>query len=109
MEMQHDNWIAQAYQHWKEHQPKRVKALTKAGTLGPALKAAAADTSRNLESLRNEGCRPELGVGDGQGAAPVPSGGAGKQPRGAKQPGYVATRMAMQELGSVAMPGEREA
>ena len=49
---QHAHWIAQAGAHWKEHQPKRYKALLQSGQLAPALKAAAEATSRDMEELQ---------------------------------------------------------
>ena len=48
---QHANWIAQARSHWKEHQPKRFKALQKAGALEPELRAAAELTANDMADL----------------------------------------------------------
>ena len=49
---EHAHWIAQANALWKQHQPRRYKALLQSGQLTPALKAAAEATSRDMEELR---------------------------------------------------------
>jgi hypothetical protein len=41
-----NNWISQAREHWKEHQPTRFRELSKAGKLGKALRDAAEQTHR---------------------------------------------------------------
>lgn len=54
MEMQHAHWIAQANEHWKEHQPTRYKRLAQSGELAAALKEAAAQTAADLEALKGQ-------------------------------------------------------
>ena len=49
---QHANWINQGHAHWKEHQPKRYKALQQSGQLAPALRAAAEATAQDMDELR---------------------------------------------------------
>ena len=58
MEMQHAHWIAQANEHWKEHQPTRYRALEQSGKLAQALKEAAEATSNDLQTLRGQGFDP---------------------------------------------------
>jgi hypothetical protein len=52
-----NNWISQAKEHWKEHQPTRFKELSKAGKLGQALRDAAERTHREMSSLEEAGYR----------------------------------------------------
>lgn len=49
------NWKNQARVHWKEFQPKRFKALTKAGKLDAALQGAANQTLREMTDLEAKG------------------------------------------------------
>ncbi len=49
------NWISQARAHWKEFQPKRFKALQKAGTLQETLKDAAERTHLEMSALEESG------------------------------------------------------
>ena len=58
MELNQANWIAQANEHWKEHQPSRYKALMQSGKLGTALKEAAEATRSDLQNLREQGIDP---------------------------------------------------
>ena len=53
--MQYGNWIAQARQHWREHQPKRFKALKESGQLEQALAQAAEATAEAMQRLADEG------------------------------------------------------
>lgn len=50
-----NNWISQAREHWKEHQPSRVKALRQQGKLGDALRSAAEQTHREMTELEAQG------------------------------------------------------
>lgn len=52
-----ENWISQARQHWKEHQPKRFKALKEAGILEQALRTAAEQTHKEMTALENAGMK----------------------------------------------------
>jgi hypothetical protein len=52
-----NNWISQAREHWKEHQPTRFRELSKAGKLGKALRDAAERTHREMSSLEAQGYR----------------------------------------------------
>ena len=52
-----NNWISQAREHWKEHQPTRFKELSKARKLGKALRDAAERTHREMSSLEAQGYR----------------------------------------------------
>ena len=47
MDQQHAHWIAQAAMHWREHQPRRYKALKAAGTLAATLREAAEAAARD--------------------------------------------------------------
>ena len=52
-----NNWIMQAREHWKEHQPTRFKELKSAGKLEAALKEAAERTHQEMSSLEAQGYR----------------------------------------------------
>ena len=49
------SWIAQANQHWKEHQPTTYKRLKAEGTLQTRLREAAEATQHEMDVLMNEG------------------------------------------------------
>jgi hypothetical protein len=55
MKMKNSNWINQAREHWKEHQPKRFKELTDKGILDQHLAVAAEATSQAMQRLVGEG------------------------------------------------------
>ena len=57
--LEHTTWIKLASHHWKQHQPRRYKMLIAEGKLPSALRAAAADTSRDLQVLRDQGLDQE--------------------------------------------------
>lgn len=48
-------WIAQARQHWKEHQPQMYARLLAAGTLQAALERAAEQTLEQMQTLQAQG------------------------------------------------------
>lgn len=50
-----NNWISQAREHWKEHQPAKFKELQRTGKLGLALKEAAERTHAEMTELENQG------------------------------------------------------
>lgn len=105
---QHANWIAQARAHWKEHQPKRFKALVKAGTLQTALQAAAQDTSREMENLRGQGIPPEAAWEMVRERHLFPPEEPGNSPEAPPSDGYRIAAMANQGLGQIRMPSEPE-
>lgn len=49
------NWISQAREHWKEHNPTYFRELNKAGKLGTALKEAAERTHQEMSDLEAQG------------------------------------------------------
>ena len=104
---QHAHWIAQAGAHWKQHQPKRYKALLQSGQLAPALKAAAEATSRDMEELRPQVGQESAGemVRERHLFPPEEKGNSPEAPRSA---GYRAMREVNRDLGSIRMPGERK-
>lgn len=54
------NWANQAKAHWKEHNPKRYRALKKQGTLDLAAKKAAEQTFEEVNALEESGFQPDL-------------------------------------------------
>ena len=55
MAMQYKNWILQARQHWRDHQPNRYKTLKESGKLEAALSEAAEATAEAMQALVDEG------------------------------------------------------
>lgn len=53
--MQHANWISQAREHWREHQPKRFKQLKAQGILNQKLREAADATAQEMQTLVGQG------------------------------------------------------
>lgn len=53
--MQHAGWIAQAREHWREHQPQKYARLKEAGELEEALQEAAELTSEEIQQLVDQG------------------------------------------------------
>lgn len=49
------NWISQAREHWKEHQPKRFQELKSKNQLGNALREAAERTHAEMSELEASG------------------------------------------------------
>ena len=107
MEMQHAQWIAQANAHWKEHQPKRYKALLAAGQLGQALTTAAEDTSKEMESLRNRGIPADSAWEMVREKHLFPPEEPGTSPEAPPSAGFRAMQDYDETLGSLTMPGEK--
>ena len=105
---QHANWIAQARSHWKEHQPKRFKALQKAGALEPELRAAAELTANDMADLT-----PQVGRESAWEMVRerylFPPEERGNSPEAPASPGYRMAVAANEGMASIRMPGEREA
>ena len=107
METQHAQWIAQAHAHWKEHQPKRFKALMAAGKLGQALTEAADETGKQMETLRGQGIPADSAWEMVREQHLFPAEEPGNSPEAPPSHGYKLQRQVDQGLGSLTMPGEK--
>lgn len=108
MTMQHSNWIAQALDHWKEHQPARYKELCRTGQLKTALVQAAEQTQTELEKLMGQGFKYQEAweMVREQFLFPAEEPGASEEAPNSR--GYRAMQAFNRELASVTLPGERE-
>jgi hypothetical protein len=103
MEMHHANWIAQANEHWKEHQPTRYKRLMQAGELGKALKEAAAQTATEFQALKEQGLDALAAWEMVRERYLFPAEEPGASPAESPSQGYGAMRDLTQTLGSLGM------
>lgn len=103
MEMQHAQWIAQAKEHWQEHQPKRFKGLVLAGKLGQSLTEAAAATANDLQTLRGQGIDPQAAWEMVRERYLFPPEEPGASPEESPSQGLAAMRDLTQTLGSLGM------
>ena len=104
---QHANWISQANAHWKEHQPKRYKALKAAGTLGQALTQAADETGKQLQTLREQGIPPDSAWDMVREQHLFPPEEKGASPEAPASDGFRVASEVSQDWGDLLMPGER--
>lgn len=103
---QHQHWIVQANEHWKEHQPRRYKTLQEAGTLAQALREAAEATSREMQALRDQGLDELTAWEMVREQHLFPPEEPDESPPPPASQGYLAHRDLMRGLGQVRMPGE---
>ena len=104
---QHASWIAHAGSPWREHQPKRFKALQASGKLEPELRAAADRTASDMEEWT-----PVVGR---ESAWEIvrerhlfPPEEPGNSPEAPASAGYRAMQQANEGWATLRMPGERE-
>lgn len=106
--MQHANWIAQAKDHWKEHQPARYRELLRSGQLAQALTQAAEQTQKEMETLMGQGFKYAEAWEAVRELYLFPAEEAGASEEAPDSEGYKAMRGLNQDLASLTLPGERE-
>ena len=104
---QHANWIAQAHSHWREHQPKRFKALQASGKLVQELRAAADLTASDMAEWTPMVARESAWemVRERHLFPPEEPGNSPEAPASA---GYLAMRELNEGWATLRMPGERD-
>lgn len=106
--MQHETWMIQAREHWKEHRPMEFKRLLLAGELANALRTAAEATAQELQNLMGQGFNYQEAWEQVRETYLFLPEEKGASPEAPASEGYRAAVEFNQALGSLRMPGERE-
>lgn len=104
--MQHDHWIAQAHQHWKEHRPKAFRRMKADGTLGQRLTEAAEATEAEMRNLMAQGFQHHEAWEQVRETYLFLPEEPGASPEAPPSRGYKAALATMADLASLRVPGD---
>ena len=104
--MQHENWIAQARDHWKEHLPEMFARLKQEGKMEQALTLAAFQTAQEMRNLTKQGIAHQEAWEQVREQYLFLPEEKGQSPRMPKSQGYLAHRELMQGYSTLGQSEE---